>query len=324
MKKLEDYIVKAIWNYPSLYYRDTYQKSRRAVLGHLFLTLGAGIEFIDGYFGCPQNEEDFKLNPPDNAKERIINCEPIVSVCPRNPKENPKDIQNEIDSRQRMLDLIEQQNFSEEEKAKAIEDTKPRYCQLNYVLHEKTVSFLKDYDGPAYEIAYEKIKDENPRPPFMAEIYPENPDKYKNLPKTEWKPYPFCFNYLPFWQSNPNSKKYTYENCHEATVEEIAANRNDILPDWREGIVEIYKQALDFFEDDEKYCKDTYFNWINFPNNMLQFLEKNKDKTIEETAKDYGFSDIIFNSKEEIGILSNKRNRQRYIDDCKKIIQAYQ
>jgi hypothetical protein len=47
--KLEDAIAKSIYNYPSLFKDSNWEKSRIKVLDHLFLTIGNGYEWYDGY-----------------------------------------------------------------------------------------------------------------------------------------------------------------------------------------------------------------------------------------------------------------------------------
>ena len=47
--KLKDSIINSIRNYPLLYKAENYKKSEIAVLNHLFLVIGNGYEWFDGY-----------------------------------------------------------------------------------------------------------------------------------------------------------------------------------------------------------------------------------------------------------------------------------
>ncbi len=75
--KLDTFIAKCICAFPSLYYKESYEASKIAVLDHTFLTIGNGIEYnADGTFGGMQRR---KL--PKHYTKRIRAGEKIVDIC---------------------------------------------------------------------------------------------------------------------------------------------------------------------------------------------------------------------------------------------------
>ena len=76
---LEDYIFTSIWNYPSLYYKTTFAKSRRSVLSQLFLVIGTGVEYRESFRGFSDSDEN-KTILSEDIKNRIKNGDVIVRV----------------------------------------------------------------------------------------------------------------------------------------------------------------------------------------------------------------------------------------------------
>ena len=71
MKKLENIILHKIYNWPSLYYKNTYQESRLAVLQRLFL-------------GSIKFDEKYNLDLYKDKKEKA--CKPIHKQKIKNDK----------------------------------------------------------------------------------------------------------------------------------------------------------------------------------------------------------------------------------------------
>lgn len=64
--KLEDSIAKSIFKYPGLYKDANWEKSRRKVLSHLFLTAGNGLDWHDGFL-----TSEFDYDPDTDKLKRV-------------------------------------------------------------------------------------------------------------------------------------------------------------------------------------------------------------------------------------------------------------
>lgn len=136
----------------------------------------------------------------------------------------------------------------------------------------------------------------------LIEIYPEIDKKYN------WSPYPFSFKYNPLWDWE-NNKLIPKEN---------------IAPDWLAGILEIWKQARDWVEDDNKFLKDEYFNWAALGKDNQQFINKfNKQNDIVKFCIDYGIELYAYESAKDMAEAIVKKSRQEYVDTTNQIIQFY-
>ena len=99
---LENYIISSVFAWPSLYYRNNWENTRRAVLNQLFLVIGNGIEFNTqkGTF-CNSHYKRKKLLKKDAQK--IINGEKLVVVYNKIDEEKIKLVFPDRDSKEKIM-----------------------------------------------------------------------------------------------------------------------------------------------------------------------------------------------------------------------------
>ncbi len=162
--KLKNYIFRCIYNYPSLYYKKTWEDTKRSILGHVFLTIGTGIDFVEkgGHFAS-DIKYNYKKILPKGYSKRIKNLEKIAIIYNR----DSADKKNYV-----AFGLIHSQ-YNSREKILFLKD----FLLLNekYLINGKTKETNLNLDE--YKV---------------IDIYPEDENN-------EWHPYPFSLEYTPFW-----------------------------------------------------------------------------------------------------------------------------
>lgn len=165
--KLDDYIASSIMAYPTLYCKNTYRKSRRAVLNQLFLVIGNGVEFVPrkngkGFFSDGKKQ---KLKKSDVG--RVQNSEQIAIVYDKIDEKMAKFgmFFGRMDAREKILfyrDFLDS--------------------------GEKHLLFGEDTNGPLNVEGYDKF----------VEIYPKDDKEYR------WHPYPFSLKYSSLHDDRTN------------------------------------------------------------------------------------------------------------------------
>lgn len=140
--------------------------------------------------------------------------------------------------------------------------------------------------------------------------------------KTKWSPYPFSLWYLPIININPNKIKYDYNTIKDITVDEIRDSIPLMAKDHVEACHYTFSKALDFFEDDSKFLNNRYYNWVSRIDK--DFINKWENIPLKQLCEDYNVSLKKYETVEDFvkEIIQIKRNR--YISNCKKIIEAYE
>ncbi len=162
--KLETYILRSIYAWPSLYYKPTMQESRRAILNQLFLVLGSGVEYNakTGTFDkdCKRNNI---VSISKRTKDRILKGEKLCYVYTKIDGKFNGDV----------FPFVWPDRDSKETKRflKDIVKTKKSYLECGVKLEMP----IKPSDYELY-----------------VEIWPKDKNEY------EWSPYPFCWKYLAF------------------------------------------------------------------------------------------------------------------------------
>jgi len=169
--------------------------------------------------------------------------------------------------------------------------------------------FLKQ-NLPYYTFGQKVTEEEYDPSRLIVQIYPKeetDPDNYS------WHPYPFSLEYCPFW----NRREKTF------------IPKDKIKTDWREGIVWIFEEAKQWFEDDEKWTNDHYYNWARWdsrafaqPNGVF-FANWNKHEDKLKVCDDYEIPRKLYSTPEEMAADICKFRRQKYIDDCNQVINFY-
>jgi hypothetical protein len=265
---LEDYIYTCIFRYPSLYSRNTIKESRRAILDHLFLVIGNGIEY---------NPESKNFSHPEYKKL---------------PQEH--------------IDRI-----------KAGEKIVVVYKGYN----KQGVSFYKDFikTNQKYLLGVKPKWDEH-ETALKAEVYPDEHYQYIELLKgnLRWEnnsddtdfdsPYPYSLEYVPMWDRA--AKKLI--------------DKDLILPDWRDGIVEIYTWAREWMES-EKFDKNDYFNWVLGLNKPGSYFKSKWEKreSMEKLCGDYEIPYADYQTPEDFVKVVVAQQRKKYIDTAQLIIDTY-
>lgn len=118
---------------------------------------------------------------------------------------------------------------------------------------------------------------------------------------SDHRPYPFAKEYWPFAEIKPEL----------------------IQADWRQGMIDIKKWALSFFEDKPRFDADKYFG--PHPKELKEYYQKNHpNKTWVETLADYGIkgADIQENDWETLANGRAEKGRLKYVTDLKEAIQV--
>lgn len=165
----------------------------------------------------------------------------------------------------------------------------------------------------AYPIVYSSKKKKE-KSEFIKFEYPE---KREN----EIRPYPFCFYYLSFVEINPHYKKYSYDSVKKMTVEELRESKLLISAEYSAAIVEIYSWALEFFRG-EKFWEDSYYNWKVDQAFITKVEAAKKEGKLASLQKDYNVPPKCVTA-EEISMFSKKRSQKEYVEQCRKIIEAF-
>lgn len=150
-----------------------------------------------------------------------------------------------------------------------------------------------------------------------ATIYPDDHYRYIDLLK-EFKdgdecfhrPYPYSLEYTPMWDRE--AKKLI--------------DKELILDDWREGIVEIYTWARDWMVSD-KFDNNDYFNWaLNFNEKDKEsyFMKKwNNKESTEQLCEEYAIEPKHYENPIDMVKDIVARARRKYIHEAQLIINTY-
>lgn len=283
MSKISNIVYNSIYNYPSLYYKWEFAQSRLAVLNHTFLVIGNGMDLK-----LQKGKYVFMgfKNTPKDIKQKIDNNEPFVVISKAD---------QEFSSKFKMV-----------------------WPDRNGTIQKRM--FLSDYEklDKNYPEFGHELKEDEDSPEFLIQKYPDKEHTFQVTP------YPFSIQYCPFMDINPNTKKYTYKNIKNITVEEIAESKKMIPEDYSEAIVEVFLWALEFYENDEKFLADSYYNWKADAAFKKKYIEATSSDSKHKKFCEYYELEV----KQYIDVddfvnhcVANQRNR--YITDCKKIIQAF-
>lgn len=316
---LEDYIFKSIYEYPSLYYARAFEESRRRVLEHVFVTLGNGVKFA--YTENPEDGGYFCSSKSKKVKEKWER----QYDKPYGQVKCSKKIRKKILAGERIIEI----RNVDKERSKKIGKIFPKN---DYGRNREKNEFWESDIKEVYQKAYTTLNKDGEilDKCHLRTSPPDADDNYESFCEKERHPYPFCFYYLNFVEINPHYKKYDYHTIKNMTVEELRESKALIRPDWVAGIVEIYKWALEFFENDEKFFGDNYYNWIDDKNNKFEeefnkeFQAAKLDNTFADFCKKYGLDDYDYETPYEMNMARILQIRSNYISDCKKIIAAFE
>lgn len=286
MKKLENIILHKIYNWPSLYYKNTYQESRLAVLQRLFLN---SIKFDEKYdFDLYKDKKEKACKPIH--KQKIKNGEKIYVICVTDKEFSFKVSQY---YGKHSLDSIRKENNK----------------------------FESEYleEGMNYPLLYSEhnIKDKNELSDYVVEVWPSD-EKYNP------EPYPFCLYYANFVEINPYYKKYTYETIDQITVDELRESAKLLAKDIVDGIREVYQWALDFYLDDNRWNASRYYNYTL--SDVVYTDWQNNLSNRESSIKFHKQYNIAFKEGQTVETFLHDvttRNRNRYIDNCRKIVESF-
>jgi hypothetical protein len=280
---LENYIYSSIFAYPSLYYKENWEFSKREVLNQLFLVISNGVEYVNpkneigkGHF----NNSGFKVISKKD-KKRIFQLESIVTVSPLSISD---------------FDTV-------------WGDRNKKYTMFLSDFLKLKLPYFNQGDNLPEDFSSEKYKNYK----VICE-YPSSNRSYRDKLKRlgrweEWSPYPFSIKYCPFW----NSEK----DCF-ITKEMIA-------PDWVEGIIWIYTQTKNWFENDEKFLADNYYNFsLDVGKNCCVFTQSwNKKKSVEDLCKSYEIPFKNYQTPKDVAVDICLKRRHDYIQECDKILNYY-
>lgn len=220
---LENAIYNAIITWPSLYYMVDLSLSRLHVLNHYFLVMGSGKELAytkdpkrGGYFVSARYGKQARKYDPPYDKIKVS-----------------KKIKEKINNGVRMYRIF------------PVDVRLTRFYSGN--IEYATTPIFEDQNSP---IDYPEIYSEKQgkAAEFCVEFYPIKKD-------STWRPYPFSFYHLPFVEINPNYGKYNCQTISGMTIAELRESKSLIQEDWIAGIIEIFREALKWFEDDSNNFK---------------------------------------------------------------------
>lgn len=165
--KLKEYIFSSIFHYPSLYYCKKFEESKKRVLNQLFLVIGSGVEFKNGYFKCSDDKKSISIKD----EQRILFCERIGIISKIDTK----------DKRLTDLGIVFSELGTKEQNLFYSDfiNLKGKYLELYQKIDPKKVNF-KNFSG-------------------VVDFFPKEKEDY------EFHPYPFNLEYCPFWNEKTNS-----------------------------------------------------------------------------------------------------------------------
>jgi len=180
------------------------------------------------------------------------------------------------------------------------------------------VCFYKDFIKSGREhLIHEKPSFKDREKTLKADVYPDNHYSYiERLNKLKEndgsfdKPYPYSLHHTPMWDR---------EN-HKLIDKDL------ILPDWREGIVEIYIWAKEWMESDN-FDKDDYFNWtlkLKTNDENSYFMRKwNERESMEQLCVAYAIPFKDYQEPMDMVRDIVAKNRKKYIDTAQLIVDTY-
>lgn len=160
---------------------------------------------------------------------------------------------------------------------------------------EKHLLFGKDSNEPLNVEGYDKF----------VEIYPKDDKEYR------WHPYPFSLK---------------HSSLHDDKTNELI-DPALIAEDWRQGIVEIFHIASEWFQDDESFKADRYFNWAEYwrdddSNYFLKAWNKQPDKL--KFCAEYEIEPKLYTDPKEMAKAIVTHRRKQIIDEANKAIRFYE
>ncbi len=167
-----------------------------------------------------------------------------------------------------------------------------------------------------FPLLYSEVEGE--KSDFCADVYPEDED-------FDWSPYPFSLWHSVFVEINPRRNKYTWETINQITVEELRESKNLIRADWAAGIVEIFAAALNWFESD-KFDKSRCYNWsLDGANNKycIEKFDAAKSGDFVKFCENYDLPVEDYPTWKDFALAYSNKSRRDYINNCKKIIEAF-
>lgn len=188
--------------------------------------------------------------------------------------------------------------------------------------------------GYNYPEIYSRLEKNDPIPEFTYEKYPNLKEELEYKDSNRYNsPYPFSLYYGNFVQINPYFRKYNYRNIHSISVEELRESKKLLPKDYNDAIVETFIPILEFFEDDVRFHKDSYYNWIDYN----QYGNDSADKRVEEKftnaltseekmfrmCQEYGIDNRLYTKSYDFFREVIDKNRRLFIADSKKIIEAF-
>lgn len=302
--KLNDSVALSIFNYPSLYARNTFVDSRHQVLGQYFLVIGGGITYINptgekyvGWFGDDHDDRKIKTLT-DEVKQRLIAGEKICRIY--------RHIHQDYFKKYGFISPSFNYEHEKQERTALLSD------------------FLKEgvkYLNVDYNLNQDGLKIEKPNPTnyeYFIEIYPDANDEYiqylremeqnsNRKSNYDWHPYPFSIKFTPMWDRT--------NDCF--------IPKDMIMPDWIEGMIEIYQKTLNWLEDDNCFNADNYYNWAELDN--LEYFQKAWDKQPDKLAfcKEYEIEPVAYTDVREMARAIVRHQHVKRIDDCKQILAFY-
>lgn len=170
---LDDYIYSQIFYWPSLYYREDFEKSKLRVLNYLFLVNGTGIKYSPEFRNFNSNKYAAISN---NRKNRIKQGEKLIEVCKGG----------------KILDY-----FSHKKVSRNLDKRYKIYFERDF--YKLNIKFFKNYEIVSKDITESEVENAN-----VITIYPDDNIEYeKMLDKLNqncfYRPYPFSLHYVPMW-----------------------------------------------------------------------------------------------------------------------------
>ena len=284
--KIENYIIRSAYKYPSLYYKETWQKTRLAVLRHVFSVLGNGIDLEkQGDKFCLKSEYTLPKGRETEIKNRIKNSEKVYDISFVDKKSKIKSVYSDLGNR--WGEILFEDEFND-----------------------------RVFDGGIKEL-FSKLKDGEDYPEYCYEIFPQKP-KYSS------HPYPFCFYYLNFVEINPNYEKYTYDTIENMSVEELRESKALIPADHSAAIVEVYTDIFNWFSDKDKFYADNYYNFRLDDSINGKFVDAQKsEESWSKFCESYKMPNQNYKNTQEFFSIIKERSRTNYISKAKKIVEAF-
>jgi len=252
--KLENSIKWSIYNYPTLYRDNTYEKSRIPVLCQYFLTIGNGLEWHpDGFLSnCSYSENGVKYvyEELEELPQGFFEKELFIIDVEKSRKKEVEDFFGD-----KFYYFLERE-----------------FIDYFYCVFESTEDESKEI-RKKYSYKYENLFSLNCDIPARKAKW-----RMSGMDNVYWKPYEICQYSAIMNMIKGRTNSFKIKNFDLTNIKE----------DWIQGAIDIAKYAIEYYSTEEMYITCSYHplksggcteeTWDNIRSEQLKILNKFLEK----------------------------------------------